>query len=179
MRLFTGLEIPADIRDELDSLRRNLHGGRWIERDSYHITLSFIGAVEGRAIDEICEQLANVDAAGFSLRLEGMGCFGRRKPRALYVHVAPSEPLDALQAAQARALENAGVKLERRKFIPHVTLARFKQSTRTDVGRFIERNNLFHSSRFEIKRFVLYSARPSGGGGPYAIEEAFDLKSVL
>ncbi len=175
MRLFTGVKIPDNIGDELDALRRNLHGGRWIERDAYHITLSFIGKVEGRAIDEICLQLANVRAAGFSLQLSGMGCFGSRQPRALYVHVGASEQLEALQASQAKALASAGVELERRKFIPHVTLARFKQGRRTDVGRFIERNNLFRSSRFDVSRFVLFSARPSGGGGPYAVEASFDL----
>ncbi len=176
MRLFTGLKIPGNIAGELDKLRGGLHGGRWIEPEAYHITLSFIGEVEGKAIDEICQALGNVRAAIFTLQLQGMGCFGTSRPRALYAGLKPCESLMQLQSAQANAIKSAGIELERRKYRPHVTLARFKPKARSDVGKFIERNNLFRSSCFEVPGFVLFSARPSGGGGPYAIEDEFSFK---
>jgi 2'-5' RNA ligase len=173
MRLFTGLKIPPRIADQLDALRGKLHGGRWIEREAYHITLSFIGEVEGRAIDEICQALATVKARPFTLQLRAMGCFGSSRPRALYAGVSPSDELTTLQGAQARAITNTGIELEKRKYRPHVTLARFKSKSRNDAGKFIARNNLFRSDEFEVSGFVLFSARPSGGGGPYAIEDEF------
>ena len=45
-RLFTGLEIPADIGQELSAYRGGLPGARWVDPDSYHITLRFIGDVD-------------------------------------------------------------------------------------------------------------------------------------
>jgi len=176
MRLFTGLKIPPQIADQLDILRGGLHGGRWIKREAYHVTLSFIGEVEGKNIDEICQVLANVDGTTFTLQFQGMGCFGASRPRALYAGVNPSDELMALQISQAQAIKNAGIKLEKRKYLPHVTLARFKANSRSDVGKFIKRNNLFRSSVFTITAFVLFSARPSGGGGPYGIEDEFPFK---
>ena len=46
MRLFTGLEIPADIAEGLASLRGGLPGARWIDPENYHLTLRFIGEVD-------------------------------------------------------------------------------------------------------------------------------------
>ena len=175
MRLFTGLKIPPRIADQLDALRGGLHGGRWIEREAYHITLSFIGKVEGKAIDELCRTLSELQTQAFTLQLQGMGCFGASRPRALYAGVKPSQKLTALQDAQAKAIRATGIELEKRKYRPHVTLARFKSGSRSDLGTFIERNNLFCSDPFEVTGFVLFSSRPSGGGGPYGIEAEFEF----
>ena len=48
-RLFTGLEIPADVGQRLPLLRGGLPGARWIDPENYHITLRFIGDVDDRA----------------------------------------------------------------------------------------------------------------------------------
>ena len=45
-RLFTGIEIPAEISERLALLRGGIPGARWIDKENYHLTLRFIGDVD-------------------------------------------------------------------------------------------------------------------------------------
>ena len=56
-RLFTGLEIPAEIGQTLSMLRGGLPGARWIDPENYHLTLRFIGDVDDRPAHEIASLL--------------------------------------------------------------------------------------------------------------------------
>ena len=56
-RLFTGLEIPEDIGHSLSTLRGGLPGARWIDPENYHVTLRFIGDIDGVAANEIASML--------------------------------------------------------------------------------------------------------------------------
>ena len=51
-RLFTGLEIPAEIGQTLSSLRGGLPGARWIDPENYHVTLRFIGDIDGHLLKQ-------------------------------------------------------------------------------------------------------------------------------
>ena len=51
-RLFTGIELPEDIRDELGDLDQPLPGARWIDIDDLHLTLRFAGDVDNRTAIE-------------------------------------------------------------------------------------------------------------------------------
>ena len=74
-RLFTGLEIPAEIGHTLSSLRGGLPGARWVPPENLHITLRFLGEVDGRDADYVDAALASIRAPGFQLRLAGVGHF--------------------------------------------------------------------------------------------------------
>ena len=178
-RLFTGVEVPTDIALSLDLMKGGILGARWIDRESYHITLRFIGDIDDRLARDIAEALDGVDAEPFSLKLKGVGVFGGNKPHALYAGVADSPELKRLQATHERICQVLGLAPEGRKFTPHVTLARLKDAPLDDVHRYIADHNLFSSREFEVDRFVLFSARPSRGGGPYAVEEAYALQGMM
>ncbi len=175
-RLFTGLEIPSDVAFDLELMKGGVAGARWVEREAYHITLRFIGDIEEGLARELAAALDAVGGQQFSIRLKGLGAFGGAKPHAIYVGVSESPELKRLQAAHERACQMVGLAPETRKFTPHVTIARLKQARPQDVQHFIAAHNLYESRPFEIPRFVLYSSRPSRGGGPYAIEEVYPLK---
>ncbi len=175
LRLFTGLEIPHDIASDLDMMKGGLIGARWIERDNYHLTLRFIGDVEEGLARDLAEALDGVAVASFVTRLKGLGAFGGAKPHALYAGMEASPELRRLQAAHERVCQQVGLVRETRKFMPHVTLARLRRTDPGDVQHYIAAHNLYESRPFEIDRFVLYSARPSRGGGPYAVEAEYPL----
>jgi 2'-5' RNA ligase len=175
-RLFTGLEIPADIGFALSLKRGGLSGARWIDPDNYHITLRFIGDVDHQTADEVAQSLDRLsNSLRFDVRLIHLGAFGGDKPRSLYAAVEPSESLTRLQAAQERVLQRAGLEPEGRKFVPHVTLARLRGSNAVEVARFIADGGRFEPLKFPVGRFVLYSSRDSVGGGPYVIEQSYPL----
>ena len=45
-RLFTGVELPDDVALDLDFMKGGIIGARWIDRESFHITLRFIGDID-------------------------------------------------------------------------------------------------------------------------------------
>src|SRR6201984_3073277 len=132
-RLFTGLEIPADIGQTLSNLRGGLPGARWIDPENYHVTLRFIGDIDGISANEIASMLFRVNRKPFEVRLQGLTGSGGRKPRAVVASIVPSKPLIELQAELERMMQRIGLDPEGRKFTPHVTLARLHDALGTDV----------------------------------------------
>jgi len=174
-RLFTAVEIPRSIADRLSMLRSGLHGARWIDPENYHLTLRFIGDVGGETAREFTDALGQVLASPFELKLNGLGSFGGSKPRAIFAGINPSPELEALQRSHEGAARMAGLCPERRKFKPHVTIARLRGARPGAVAAYLQNSGLIAES-FTVTRFVLYSSRNSVGGGPYVIEAAYDLE---
>jgi 2'-5' RNA ligase len=174
-RLFTGLEIPKSLGDSLSMLRGGLPGARWIDSENYHLTLRFIGDVDDALASEIASLLGRVRRREFELRLDGLTSFGGRKPRAVVATVAPSTAVMELQAEHERLMQRVGLEPEGRKYTPHITLARLRDSTSRDVAEYLSARAPFHSAPFKVSRFVLFSARASVGGGPYVVEAAYPL----
>lgn len=174
-RLFTGVEIPPDVAQALASLRGGLPGARWIDPENYHLTLRFIGDVDDTVAHEVADMLGRIRRGGFDLHMKGLSSFGGRKPRAVVANVAPAQALFDVQAEQERLMQKIGLDPEGRKFIPHVTLARLRDSTSRQVAEYLASRGFFRTSSFHVSRFVLFSSRSSGGGGPYVVEEAYPL----
>src|SRR5512137_2165522 len=142
-RLFTGLEIPDDVAFDLDLMRGGISGARWIDRESYHLTLRFIGDIEEGLAREISYELDGVEAKPFKLRLTGCGVFGGNKPHTLYAAVEESTELRRLQSIHARICQALGMPPEPRKFAPHVTLARLKEPDLRALHHFVASHNLY------------------------------------
>ncbi|QGG92395.1 RNA 2',3'-cyclic phosphodiesterase [Agrobacterium sp. MA01] len=174
-RLFTALEIPRSAAMSLSLLRGGLPGARWIDVENYHITLRFIGDVDGRTADEVVDRLDRIDRPEFSLTLNGIGSFGSKKPHSIWAGVSPAPELFALQSEIERICQRIGLLPDPRKFTPHVTLARLKASRVEDVVHYLSGRGNFHTMPFCVGRFVLLSSRESVGGGPYLTEEIFPL----
>src|SRR4029077_17745911 len=137
-RLFTGLEIPKALGEELSLLRGGLPGARWIDPENYHVTLRFIGDVDDTIAQEIAWLLGKVHRKNFELRLDGLQSFGGRKPRALIAAVAPSQSVMELQAEHERLMRRVGrLDPEARKYTPHVTLARLRDMSSFEVAEYL------------------------------------------
>jgi 2'-5' RNA ligase len=90
--------------------------------------------------------------------------------------VAESEPLRRLQGGHERICQRLGLAPEARKYAPHITLARLKEPAIESMHAWLARHSLYESRPFPVARFVLFSSRPSRGGGPYAVEESYPLQ---
>jgi 2'-5' RNA ligase len=131
MRLFVAIVPPSSVRDRLaasrEALRQSGADVKWVEAENLHITLKFLGNVEGARIDAVREALAGVASAHrrFSLQFLGTGVFpNRRRPRVVWVGTAESAALVRLQADVEAALEELGFAAEARGFTAHLTLGR-------------------------------------------------------
>jgi 2'-5' RNA ligase len=177
-RLFSGLELPEDIKGELSGLEVPFPGAFWIEEDNLHITLRFAGDIDHRTAREFTEELSRVDLDVFELALEGVHVLGGNDPKILYAGLRASSELDALARAHERAARSVGLAPERRPFKPHITLARLRNVAIPDLTRFLQAHSLLRSRPFLIEEFVLFSSKPKTGGGPYAVEDTFPLRGA-
>jgi 2'-5' RNA ligase len=174
-RLFTGLEIPETLAQDLAMLRGGVSGARWIDSQNYHLTLRFIGDIDGAMARDVAQILADIRKRPFTVTLDGLGVFGGDKPRAIVANARPDQPLLELQAKLETTLRRLGLAPEPRKFRPHVTLAWLRAASQAGVADYLSTRGWFLSRAFEAKRFVLYSSRDSVGGGPYVVEAAYPL----
>ena len=124
---------------------------------------------------DIALLLDQVNRRGFDLRFDGLAPFGGRKPRAVVAAVAPVPPLIELQAEHERLMQRVGLEPEKRKYTPHVTLARLRDSTSLQVADYLSARGPFRVAPFSVSRFVLYSSKTSVGGGPYVVEADYPL----
>ena len=174
-RLFAGIELPEPIRDQLSNLQAPLPGANWVDVDDLHLTLRFVGDIEGRAAREFGDSLSEIESEAFELRLEGLGTFGGNDPHSIWAGVSACTALEALARACERAARNAGLSPAKHPFKAHVTLARLRGTPPELVARYLGRIGAFRTEPFAVTAFVLFSSKPKVGGGPYVVEASFPL----
>jgi 2'-5' RNA ligase len=160
MRLFVALDLPWTLRTQLSDLAVGLAGVRWVAPENYHITLRFIGEMPGHKAEEIDLALAALRARGFSLELAGVGTSEKAgRVTSLWAGVARNPSLDHLRTKIDTALQRAGVQAERRRFMPHVTLARLDdRAAEPRLASWIQAHNLYRSAPVPIEHFTLFSS---------------------
>ena len=175
MRLFVALGLPDDVAQNLLLLQGGIPGARWYAREQLHLTLRFIGEVDGIQAADIDDALNGISAPGFALELHSVGSFGGRDPRQLWAGVRPSEALMHLQRKIETVLQRIGLAPEPRKFTPHVTLARLRASPRAKVIEYLSAHALYASQPFDVNAFELYSSTLTQNGSLYRIERNYPL----
>ena len=177
-RLFTGIEIPEEIREELSAVERPIPGVSWIDEDDLHLTLRFFGDVSPEQARDVMDLLETAGADAFSMKITGLATFGT-EPHTLYAGVESNPGLEALARATDRAARGAGLGAAKRPFKPHITLARLQYPDPVKLARILELNAAVAFEPVFVHRFALFSSRPRTGGGPYVIEELYALRGGL
>jgi 2'-5' RNA ligase len=178
-RLFVGLEIPVEIGERFALLRGGLPGARWISAENYHLTLRFIGDIDGRMAEEVDAALLEAKPREpVVVTFDALDSFGGDRPHAVIARAQPTRELTELQNEIERAVRRAGLPPERRKFVPHVTIARLRQTSPIDVATYLAARGHFPRFGFTADRVSLFSARDQTGGGPYVVEAAYPLSGA-
>ncbi len=176
MRLFVALDLPGQLRTRLSWMAGGLPGARWVPPENYHLTLRFIGELPRFRAEEVDLALAGLRAPGFALQLAGVGAFEKAgRVNALWVGVERSPQLDHLQAKVETALQRAGLDRERRRFLPHVTLARMDGVPEAKVAAWVQGHNLFRSEPVAVEHFTLFSSRLGKEQAVYEPEVEYPL----
>jgi 2'-5' RNA ligase len=175
-RLFVALSLPDDVAQSLQRLQSGVPGARWQTREQLHLTLRFIGEVDGRDAIAIHDALSTIDAPGFSLALHAVGEFGGKRPHALWAGVRPNDALMHLQQKIETALQRVGQPADRTRYVPHVTLARLRGTQPGHVMDYLTDHALYSSAPFRAGAFILYSSLLTSGGSIYRAERAYRLK---
>ena len=177
MRLFVALDMPWSIREQLAALSgTGIPGARWVPPENYHLTLRFIGDIPGHVARDVDGALLAIRARGFALTLTGMGTFAKGGiSNALWVGVERTQPLDHLRNKIETALQRCGLEPERRKFQPHVTLARLDNPAEGKVAAFVQAHNLFRTEPIPVEHFTLFSSLLNKDHAVYTAEAEYEL----
>ncbi|HEX7050291.1 MAG TPA: RNA 2',3'-cyclic phosphodiesterase [Longimicrobiales bacterium] len=146
MRLFVAVDLPAEEKERLHAatlpLRETGLPIRWLEPESIHLTLKFLGWVRPENADAMGRIMADAAAKTdpFVLSLDGYGAFPSiRRPRVIWAGVEATPPLRCLKHDVEWAFAPHGFEREVRAFQPHITLGRAKRDARAGDLREFER----------------------------------------
>jgi 2'-5' RNA ligase len=176
MRLFVGLDFPWEIKQMLGSLAGGIQGARWVPPQNIHLTLRFIGEVPPHRAEEIDHALAALRGRAFPLVLAGVGTFAKGgQENSLWVGAEKNPSLAALQSKIETALRRAGCEPERRRFTPHVTLARLRDVAEGKLAGFVQGHNLFRAGPMQVEHFVLFRSLLGKEASVYTPEVEYAL----
>lgn len=193
LRLFVAVDLPDDVRaacgEAVERLRADLRRGgiddafRWVAVGNLHLTLRFLGNVDGDSAARVIESMrAPIARDSATIELGGPGTFPPRgRPRVLHVGVASGlEFLRELRAdVDARLAPLCRWDADTRPFAPHLTLARGKERGKfnpVDFSRLLERA-AWPRAAFRVSRVTLFSSKTLSSGPEYTIQAQAALRS--
>lgn len=187
MRLFTGIDIPADISGPLAKLAaqwKPLAAIRWSRVENLHVTTKFIGEWPAERLDEMKLALGSLSPREpFGIAFRGLGWFPNpHSPRIFWVAVQGGQPLADLARDTEEKTADLGVAKEDRDYRPHLTLARVEPrggGPAPDLGalrRAIAQLESTEFGSFEAHAFHLYLSEPGNGGSKYTKLATFPLR---
>ena len=127
MRLFIAIAFPGEVREKLAAQAASvlaLTGGRSAPPDLYHLTLAFLGEVPEDRLDELRSAMEECPSPPLELTLGRWGRFRQRGGDVLWREVRGGNALFSLQRRLVRSLSERGFPVDKKEYVPHVTLAR-------------------------------------------------------
>jgi len=177
-RLFVAIDLPDEVKNAIDGIvSRALDGARLVPREQLHLTLRFIGDGDEKIFEAIKKELGSIRATPFSLTLKGAGHFPRgREPSVLWVGMEENGPLLDLQKKIEQSIVNAGIAADERRFSPHITIARLRETPLAQVASLEEQHRQFRAGPFHVEEFYLYSSVLTRDGAIHKREAVYRLE---
>lgn len=194
MRIFIGIDLDNDIREKiarfLDGVRGFAPDVRWVNPESLHITLKFIGEQKPEQVEAIRERLREIRGPGIEIRFAGHGFFPTATaPRVFWIGIEAGPQLGQFASNIDVAVAEFGIEREQRTFSPHLTLARGAGGSGSPKWRIGDRPNaefVVLQKRLETmpaldfgtmtaREFVLYQSQLSPKGSKYTKLQHYPL----
>jgi 2'-5' RNA ligase len=181
MRLFVGIDLPYEVRRNLELLlqmlrpKADLH---WSPPANLHITTKFIGEWPEENLDILTHALAEIPPPGeFRIDIQGLGWFpNERNPRVFWAGIRSGEALPLLARATEDVCSALGIPREERPYSPHLTLARIRRPVDLNpLRKTLAALPSDHFGRFTAAQFHLYESKLRPGGSIYTKLASFPL----
>lgn len=170
IRLFTALTPSSSISSKLSIIRKEISGVRWLNPDTYHCTLVFFGDTNVYLFRQIKQQLRHISFEPFEVEFESLQIFYDDKdaPHVLTAIAKPQPKLDELQSVMFDTIAMFHPNLDiKKRFKPHITLARFHSNFDQSALNLIDDYNSIHWGTLMVNLFSLFSSRPTINGSIY------------
>jgi RNA 2',3'-cyclic 3'-phosphodiesterase len=189
VRTFVAIEIPGEVRERashlIKLLRKTDAKVRWVEPRNMHWSLKFLGDVDLRETPRICAAVAEAvaDFAPFDVEARGAGAFpDPSRPRTVWIGMGRgSEQIIELHDAIDRALGKLGYREENRRFRPHLTIGRVRNSPNNaieELGQLIQQHADFTSGLSTVYEVTIFSSDLDEEGPTYEPLGHAELKGV-
>lgn len=170
IRSFVALDLPETLRSALAVQQFLLPLPQKVPVENLHLTLLFLDEQPDALLEAVHDAFSALRLPGFDLELSGLGLFGGDRPTSVHAGAVASDPLMRLQRKIATAARRAGVDLPARRFVPHVTLGRFRPPPPEDrlrLERAVAMQGGFRAGTAPVTDFVLYRSTLSRHGARY------------
>lgn len=181
VRIFIAIHLPDDVRTVLTSLEDRLKARRhpfvkWVDPESVHLTLKFLGNVAVESIPQVIEAMSGVARLHtcFRLQVAGTGAFPSwQRPQVVWVGVGGElDRLNSLQKGLESVLSPLGFPPEPRAFSAHLTLGRLRDRVTPDERRrfadFAQKVEFKASLSFEVSAIRLMKSQLTPTGPIYS-----------
>ncbi len=184
MRAFVSIEVSGDVAGAIVHMQENLRVGRVVPEDNLHLTLAFLDDQPISALEALDEELSQLRMLPFDVSLKGLDVIGSgRGVRALTLMAEKVPSLLDLHDAVRRAARMAGITLERRRFQPHVTIARFGRneppSQPEKLQRFVSAYGNFFAGELSVEGFSLMRSTLTPDGPVYDELADYPFQSLV
>ncbi len=191
IRCFIAIELPDELKEELVQLEARLKLGKqpwvkWVNPDSIHLTLKFLGNIAIERTGEITKAMEEAAQAvpPFQLKVNDVGAFPSLK-RVEVAWVGVSGDVDKLGQLQQRIESNLarlGFAPESRPFVSHLTIARLRNRAPLDerqrFGQLIA-GTRFEAGTIKVDAISLMRSQLTREGAIYSRISSVNLKKVL
>lgn len=173
MRLFAAIPVPEHLHTHLRLLQGGLRGASWRSDVNFHITLQFYGEVPDHGFAALAQALDEAPFDPLEIKVTGLGAFGRKAPFAVWAGVDGGDALQQLASDCAYAARRAGISVEARKYMPHITLAYCRGTTSQQAAQWLGAREGYAPFNFTAQYFALYSSHLGKGESSYREEARF------
>jgi len=175
-RLFIAIDLPGEIKERIARLQDNLKTeaprATWVRPENIHLTLFFLGNTDYSQIPEIISTLSQLKDDAFEVTFSGLGGFpNQNRAEVIFLGIKENLALKYLQGEIRVSLEKLNLRIDDKKFVPHLTLARLKRPKKlmrikfdTNVGNFL------------AKEFILYESELQPEGPKHTLIKKFSVK---
>lgn len=181
IRSFIALPIPIDTVNEMGDLAAKMSyqdkssAVRWVDQANYHITLAFLGEQEQEDLDLLAEKMdENILQHEFQLGLSHPCPFPESRPKLIATMADRNDDINNVYRQVISSVKSVDMVIDKRKFIPHVTLGRYRHNKNTFAGR-IPINVSFETIIDEV---VLFQSVLTSSGSEYEPIYRFPLDEM-
>ncbi|HDZ77182.1 MAG TPA: RNA 2',3'-cyclic phosphodiesterase [Candidatus Omnitrophica bacterium] len=176
MRTFIAIKVPENIQKNFRLIQKKLkrpgQNIKWVNPENIHLTLKFLGETKETQLPQIKKVL--VDAASefkiSNIKIGTLGVFpGIKNPRIIWIGAEEKDTTIAeIAEILNNRLKNLGFIKEKRKFTPHITIARIRSLNNiTDLLNNITANIDFEAGEFKVNKICLIQSRITSSGSIY------------